>query len=126
MIRVLGPEVSIAEIVREAQSHGGEVSVVPAGETKAESIDLFAEVLDFPDWFGRNLDALADCLHDLAEEPREDGGLLHLVWDGVAHLPAHPPRGLPRHQWGAGRGQRRPRHVRGDGARPVTPATVIT
>ena len=53
---------------------GDEVSVVPAGETKAESIDLFAEVLDFPDWFGRNLDALADCLHDLAEEPREDGG----------------------------------------------------
>ena len=49
MIRVLGPEVSIADVVREAQRHGGEVSVVPAGSTKAESIDLFAEVLDFPD-----------------------------------------------------------------------------
>ena len=68
--------------------------MVPAGATKAESIDLFAEVLDFPDWFGRNLDALADCLHDFAEEPREDGGLRHLVWDGVAPC-AHPPRGLP-------------------------------
>ena len=93
MIRVLGPEVSIAEVVREAQRHGGEVSVVPAGATKAESIDLFAEVLDFPDWFGRNLDALADCLHDYAEEPHEDGLTRHLVWDGVARLRREHPEG---------------------------------
>ena len=86
MIRVVGPEVSIAEVVREAQRHGGDVAVVPAGATKAESIDLFAEVLDFPDWFGRNLDALADCLHDYAEQGTEDGHALHLVWDGVAEL----------------------------------------
>ena len=93
MIRVLGPEVSVAEVVREAQSQGGDVAVVPAGSTKAESIDLFAEVLDFPDWFGRNLDALADCLHDYAEEPREDGRPRHLVWDGVARLRRSHPEG---------------------------------
>lgn len=93
MIRVLGPEVSIAEVVRDAQRQGGEVSVVPAGSTKAESIDLFAEVLDFPDWFGRNLDALADCLHDYAEEPREHGAPRHLVWDGVAQLRRSHPEG---------------------------------
>lgn len=93
MIRVLGPEVAIAEVVREAQREGGEVSVVPAGSTKAESIDLFAEVLDFPDWFGRNLDALADCLHDYAEEPHEDGRTRHLVWDGVAQLRRDHPEG---------------------------------
>jgi RNAse (barnase) inhibitor barstar len=86
VIRVLGPEVSIAEVVRAAQRHGDEVSVVPAGATKAESIELFAEVLAFPEWFGRNLDALADCLHDYAEEPSEDGATRHLVWDGVAQL----------------------------------------
>lgn len=93
MIRVLGPEVSIADVVREARRMGGEVSVVPAGSTKAESIDLFAEVLDFPDWFGRNLDALADCLHDYAEVPGEDGGPRHLVWDGVARLRRSHPQG---------------------------------
>lgn len=27
-----------------------------------------ARSLDFPDWYGRNLDALYDCLTDLAEE----------------------------------------------------------
>jgi RNAse (barnase) inhibitor barstar len=85
--------VSIAEVVREAQSEGGEVSVVPAGATKSESIDLFAEVLDFPDWFGRNLDALADCLHDYAEEPGADGAPRHLVWDGVARLRRSHPEG---------------------------------
>ena len=93
MIRVVGPEVSIADVVRAARRGGAAVSVVPAGSTKDESIDLFAEVLDFPDWFGRNLDALADCLHDYAEEPGENGGVRHLVWDGVATLRRSHPEG---------------------------------
>ena len=29
---------------------------------------LLAEQLDFPDWYGGNLDALYDCLTDLTEE----------------------------------------------------------
>jgi RNAse (barnase) inhibitor barstar len=86
MIRVLGPEVAIADVVRQAQRDGDQVFVVPAGATKAESLDLFAEALHFPDWFGRNLDALADCLHDLAELPVDGGRGRHLVWDGVAAL----------------------------------------
>ena len=86
MIRILGPEVSIGDLVREAQDDGDDVSVVPAGPTKADSLELFAEVLDFPDWFGRNLDALADCLHDFAEQPLDSARARHLVWDGVAEL----------------------------------------
>ncbi len=30
-----------------------------------------AEILQFPDWFGENLDALADCLNDLSWLPSE-------------------------------------------------------
>ena len=30
--------------------------------------DTLTAALDFPDWYGRNLDALYDCLTDLAEE----------------------------------------------------------
>ena len=86
MIRILGAEVSIAEVVREAQRAGDHVLVVPAGTTKANSLDLFGEVLSFPDWFGRNLDALADCLHDFAEQPLDGARARHLVWDGVAPL----------------------------------------
>ena len=37
--------------------------------TDRESLhDVFADVLHFPDWYGRNLDALFDCLTDLNEE----------------------------------------------------------
>jgi RNAse (barnase) inhibitor barstar len=86
MIRILGPEVSVAEVVRDAQNDGDDVSVVPAGTTKADSLEQFAQVLDFPDWFGRNLDALADCLHDFAEQPLEGARARHLVWDGVGPL----------------------------------------
>ena len=91
MIRVVGPDVSIAEVVRAAQRLGADVSVVPAGGTRAESIDLFAEALSFPDWFGRNLDALADCLHDFAEGRGRGGAPRHLVWDGVARLRLEHP-----------------------------------
>ena len=86
MIRILGPEVSVAEVVRDARNDGDHVSVVPAGTTKADSLEQFAQVLDFPDWFGRNLDALADCLHDFAEQPLEGARARHLVWDGVGPL----------------------------------------
>ncbi len=30
--------------------------------------DTLAETLGFPDWYGRNLDALHDCLTDIMEE----------------------------------------------------------
>ena len=36
---------------------------------KADALDRFAEALKFPDWFGDNWDALADCLADLSWWP---------------------------------------------------------
>lgn len=33
---------------------------------KADLLARFAEALQFPDWFGQNWDALADCLSDLS------------------------------------------------------------
>jgi hypothetical protein len=35
--------------------------------TTPELLDRFAAALDFPDYFGRNLDALNDCLRDVAD-----------------------------------------------------------
>ena len=34
----------------------------------AEIHRIFAEELDFPEWYGKNLDALYDCLGDVSEE----------------------------------------------------------
>jgi ribonuclease inhibitor len=36
----------------------------------AELHDLLARELNFPEWYGRNLDALHDCLTSLCEETR--------------------------------------------------------
>lgn len=44
-------------------------------ETKAEVLDGLGEALGFPGHYGRNLDALADCLDDLADDTV-------LVWEG--------------------------------------------
>ncbi len=43
-----------------------QVYEVAAAQSKDQVLDAFAAALDFPDYFGRNLDALAECLHDFA------------------------------------------------------------
>jgi RNAse (barnase) inhibitor barstar len=94
VVREVGAGTSLTGLVRAARTDGHDVLVVPAGATVAQSLDWFAESLRLPEWFGRNLDALADCLHDLAEEeppPGTDGRVL--VWDRVAALKLVDPQG---------------------------------
>jgi hypothetical protein len=42
--------------------------------------DAMAQALDFPDWFGRNWDALEDCLSDLSW--RRDAGRILVLSNG--------------------------------------------
>ncbi|MGW7003018.1 barstar family protein [Streptomyces sp. NPDC054933] len=52
---------------------------------KAEFMARCAEALKLPDWFGRNWDALYDCLTDSDLLPAEDGRLLVVSgWQGYA------------------------------------------
>lgn len=56
-------------VVREAAAALGFVcfEVDFADATRLDSVLIkLAQVLDFPDWYGRNLDALKDCLTDLS------------------------------------------------------------
>ena len=53
---------SSADVAADARSHGITPYVV-------EDIDEIDAVLRFPDWYGHNLDALADCLRDLSWLP---------------------------------------------------------
>ena len=46
------------------------------------------EALDFPDHYGQNFDALADCLHDIGGG--RDGVIL--LWDGWSTLARAPGR----------------------------------
>ncbi|MGH3361928.1 MAG: barstar family protein [Nocardioides sp.] len=49
------------------------------GESKAEFLAGVGEALDFPDYYGQNFDALADCLADVV--PGDGEGVVFL-WDG--------------------------------------------
>ncbi|MGW3630254.1 barstar family protein [Streptomyces sp. NPDC005122] len=60
---------------------------------KSAFMDRCARALDLPDWFGRNWDALADCLGDLSWAPPARGRLLVVTgWRDFA-------RAAPR-DWG--------------------------
>lgn len=66
-----------------------------AGVTgKSAFMDHCARALDLPDWFGRNWDALADCLGDLSWAPPARGRLL--VVTGRRDFARAAPR-----EWGA-------------------------
>lgn len=49
---------------------------------KAQLMDRLALALDLPPWFGRNWDALADCLTEVGHDP---GTVLE--WTGADDLP---------------------------------------
>lgn len=68
---------------------GWRVVRVVGGRTRDEVMDAFATALEFPDYFGRNLDALWDCLRDV-EVPTA------VVWSGWEPWAAREPG-----QWAA-------------------------
>ena len=80
MIRHLGPHTDVEGLVADAREEGREVHVVRAGPTKEATLAAFAEALDFPAWFGGNLDALADCLGHLARTARASGSSSSTGW----------------------------------------------
>ena len=88
MIRHLGPRTDVEGLVADAREEGREVHVVVAGPTKEATLAAFSEALDFPAWFGGNLDALADCLGHLARTAEAEW---ELVVDGVAGLAHDDP-----------------------------------
>ena len=52
------------------------------GQTKAELLAAVGRALGFPDHYGQNFDALADCLHDIGAG---QAGVV-LLWDGWTTL----------------------------------------
>jgi RNAse (barnase) inhibitor barstar len=50
---------------------------------KEQMLAAIAKALKFPDWFGHNLDALADCLADMAWKPADGYVVLLEHCDGI-------------------------------------------
>lgn len=88
-MRVLNDRVDLEGLIADAVEEGRQVQVVHGRATKAGTLEAFSQELNFPEWFGMNLDALADCLDTLA---RESEGEWEIVWDDAADLRRTDPR----------------------------------
>ncbi|NIJ13250.1 RNAse (barnase) inhibitor barstar [Saccharomonospora amisosensis] len=66
-------------VADQARARGAHAHVLDTSEhiDKESTLDAIATVLSFPDYFGRNLDALYDCLTDLSWLP---SGEHVLIW----------------------------------------------
>lgn len=64
--------------------------------TVPELLKAIAAALEFPDWFGQNLDALMDCLTDMSwqQEDEEDGRGYLLLIAGLTGIQASDAQGL--------------------------------
>lgn len=72
--------------VRHTVEHAGWRFAAVDGWThqdKAAFLTAIGTALDFPDWYGVNFDALADCLRDISGP---DGAGTVLLWDGWGPL----------------------------------------
>lgn len=73
-----------------AFARGAHPHVVDGGPIdKAATLDAIAAAMSFPDYFGRNLDALYDMLTDLSWLP---SGEHVLIWTGSEALRAADPK----------------------------------
>lgn len=79
----------VEELAEQLGQRGWHVGVVSGGPSKAEALDAIGLALDFPDYYGRNLDALADCLADLTRPSA-------LLWAGWEPFAVHAPEDWAR------------------------------
>lgn len=78
------------EHVRHTVEHAGWTFAYVDGlkaQTKQEFLTQIGEALSFPEWYGKNFDALADCLTDI-----DSGNGTVVLWDGWGALARAEPR----------------------------------
>jgi RNAse (barnase) inhibitor barstar len=68
-----------AAIAKDARLRGASVGVVAPADKRTAVLTEIGRALRFPGYYGRNLDALEECLTDLSWLPE---GEVVLVWDG--------------------------------------------
>ncbi|MBT8163121.1 MULTISPECIES: barstar family protein [Arthrobacter] len=63
---------TLEELQDQVSDAGRRTVLVPPAATKQAILEVFGQVLDFPEYYGVNLDALNDSLHDFADTVSED------------------------------------------------------
>ena len=91
------PDLDLGELA----GHGYQIVRIDAAapKTEHEFFGAIATALDFPDYFGHNLDALNDCLGDVVEHAygwRRDSAGLVIVFSGYQAARARWPRTAER------------------------------
>ncbi|HZV55101.1 MAG TPA: barstar family protein [Rhodocyclaceae bacterium] len=79
------PHMDKKRVVEAAKDNGFavfRVDLAKAG-SKDELLAIISKALKFPEWFGHNLDALADCLADMAWQPADGYLMLLEHCDGI-------------------------------------------
>lgn len=72
---------TLEELQEQMSDVGRRTVLVPPATTKQAVLEVFAQVLDFPEYYGVNLDALNDSLHDYADALSEDDGSpVTMIW----------------------------------------------
>lgn len=80
---------TIEELKEQIDDAGRRAVVVPAVETKQAVLDTFSELLEAPEDYGTDLDALHDSLHDVADAVTDDGEApVTFIWQVPAALRA--------------------------------------
>ena len=80
---------TIEELQAQIDDAGRRTLVIPAADTKQAVLDTFSELLDFPEDYGVDLDALHDSLHDVADAVTDDGEApITFIWQVPAALRA--------------------------------------
>lgn len=74
----------------QARARAAAAHVMGPVTSTAEALDVIGAALNFPAWYGRNLDALYDCLVDLSWLPP---GEHVLIWTGYQEFEAADPDG---------------------------------
>lgn len=79
------PQVARQPLMRAAEANGFAVFPVDLSgvDNKEGLLTAIGRAMAFPDWFGHNFDALADCLTDLAWRPAEGYLVILEHCDGV-------------------------------------------
>ena len=79
------PQIDPAPLFRAAEGCGFAVYRIDLSQAqdKAGMLDAIGKAMDFPDWFGHNFDALADCLNDFGWRPADGYFVLLDHCDGI-------------------------------------------
>ena len=72
---------TLDKLQEQVADAGRRILVVPAADSKKAVLETFSEVLDFPEEYGVDLDALNDSLHDFADSVTDNGdGPVTVLW----------------------------------------------